>query len=106
MKRNLELYRAILLKLRDDDDPESLVGEYAEQEVRYHAWLILGDGLAEGTDIACLEDETKEAFVTALTGAGHDFVDGAANVQVWQATMEKIRVYGTDVGIQIVRGRA
>jgi hypothetical protein len=104
MKRNLDLYRGILLKLRDDENPDSLIGEYTKDEVHYHAWLALQDELAEGIDVTDIDHipARKAALLTSLTPAGHDFVEGAANVKVWQAAMEKIRVYGSDVGIQIV----
>lgn len=104
MKRNLELYREVLLKLRDDESPESLIGQYTKEEVRYHAWLAFQDELAEGADVSDIDtiSAKKEALLTSLTPAGHDFAEGAANVKVWQATMDKLSVHGTDVAIQII----
>src|SRR6185436_6262600 len=95
MKRNMELCRTILLALEDGDgstDSDSLIGEeFSEQEVRYHAWLLIDAGLGEGADYTCEDGLGKQGLLTNLNWRAHDFLATAKDETRWRQAMNWVK---------------
>ncbi len=92
MQRDMELVRALLLKLEalDQDSfgiycydySELAVDGYSLDQVTYHLDLLLEAGLIDQGGSGAL----SEFVFKRLTWAGHDFVDAVRDEEVWQKT--------------------
>jgi hypothetical protein len=65
--------------------------------VQYHAWLLINAGLAEGTILPkagksiARGERPPGAHLSALTFAGHDFLELAENDSLWNKALEKAK---------------
>lgn len=88
MKRDMDLVRAILLKavdgLKANDLSKALEGEgYQFEEVSYHVALLIDAGFVEGEDIRHKLSPDRQAQLTSVTWAGHEFIDSARDDDIW-----------------------
>jgi hypothetical protein len=74
MKRDKELQKLLLLQVRDGQEPPQL-SQYSEADQVYNSALLINDGLVEGKAIRGGSGEYVSTVMTALTSAGHDFLD-------------------------------
>lgn len=74
MKRDRNLQRLLLLRLRDSKEPPGL-GSYSEAELVYNSALLINDGFVEGKAVRGANGEYVATEMTELTSAGHDFLD-------------------------------
>lgn len=94
MKRDMDLVRAILLKVEDAEEPldlDELCEDEAPSKVAYHAALMIERGLLDGDvkrqwdwGVACGE-------VRGLTWDGQDYLDAVRDERVWSKTRKAIR---------------
>lgn len=103
MKRDLELVRALLLRLEDLSDkahPILLIHKHDEkiqvegfdqEQIGYHLYLLREAGL-----IAPAEGGTLSGGIqfTRLTWKGHDFIDSVRDPEVWAKTKAGARQAG------------
>jgi hypothetical protein len=89
MKRDMELIRKILIAIEQSPSasPPSEVQElqmegYSEEEVGYHALLIIEAGLAKGKDITG-SGLGPRGLITRLTWQGHEFLDAVQDDTRW-----------------------
>jgi hypothetical protein len=87
MQRNMDLVRIILMRLEDSPSAEaarplSFAG-FTPEEVGYHAYIMMEDGLIKGTDITSTASKGPAAMPRALTSKGHDFLDLARDQKRW-----------------------
>ena len=80
MRRDRDLQLRILRSVRGDGDDESLEG-LPDELVAYNAALLIDQGLVEGKAIKDNSGQYVSAALTALTSAGHDFLDGLETEQ-------------------------
>jgi hypothetical protein len=81
VKRDMELIRKLVLALEGAPTgyaPDDLEIEgYTDEQVGYHAHLMIDAGLATGSDTTHMGSSSPEAMLTSLTWAGHEFADAA-----------------------------
>jgi len=93
MKREMDLVRKLVLAI--EDSPHAFVGSLnvqgaTEEQIGYHAYLLVDAGLAEGVDATDMESSGPEYQITHLTWAGHDFADACRNDDVWNKATRTI----------------
>jgi hypothetical protein len=92
MKRDMDLFRALLLEIEKQPFvgsgyfPKPVVTGFCEEEVCYHAQLAQDAGFIEAT---CLP-QTTEFMVKRLTFAGHEFLDAAREDKLWNKAKHSV----------------
>ncbi|WP_116867230.1 DUF2513 domain-containing protein [Pseudomonas syringae] len=94
MRRDIDLYRAIVLQLESEDLPPGSIAEinvlagelpidgYTEEQVHYHVRQIIMAGLIDQGGAG-----SSAGFgFRSLTPAGHDFADSVRDEKIWQMT--------------------
>ncbi len=103
MKRNMELIRAILLKLEEDQSfPKSVkieVDGFSGREIQYHLFLLHDAGFIEGHRI---DTESPEFCVRAITNAGHDFLAYVKNDTLWNKAKEMAGTVSQTVPLAVI----
>ena len=97
MKRDMDLVRKMVLAIEDHPDgsaPEMKIEGYTDEQIGYHAYLLVDSGLATGSDVTTFGSSGPEYILTALTSAGHDFADSARNQYVWDEVMADMQKRG------------
>lgn len=102
MKREMDLIRALLLKIESWDippgammsrlratDPEVQIEGYTDNQVDYHLELLIDAGLVEGS---CNMERLFQ--ISKLTPAGHDFVESVRDPEIWRETKEGAKKAG------------
>ncbi|HQL95572.1 MAG TPA: DUF2513 domain-containing protein [Candidatus Hydrogenedentes bacterium] len=98
MQRDMDLIRKMLMDLedggnrawegRDRKDPEHAA------RVKYHAFVLVDAGYAQGVDVTGLGSAHPESELTSLTWAGHEFLDAARDEGRWK----QAKALGAGVG--------
>ena len=87
MKRDMDLVRKIILAIESHEhgsmDEMVVVDGYSDEQVGYHAHLMLQAGLIDGFDISARDENSPTVQPTSLTWAGHEFADNARNDTTW-----------------------
>ena len=94
MKRDLELIRKMVLAIEEAPSgyaPELKFEGYTDEQVGYHAYLLLDAGLAKGGDASTLGSASPEGFISNLTWAGHEFADAARDEERWRNSLSIVR---------------
>ena len=102
MKRDMDLFRLLLLKIESSetgftDDLD--IPCYSRQEIDSHVKLLLSAGLIDHKSDPT--DYTRGAFdpaVNRLTWEGHEFIAAIRSDSVWDRTKEFLKDSGLDVG--------
>jgi len=97
MKRDMDLIRAMLLAIESYPRgfaPKIEIPGYTPEQIGYHAVLLGEAGLAEVIDMTCNESDTPDAIVDRLTWAGHEFLDSALDVRIWNRAKDSIAKIG------------
>ena len=55
-----------------------------EEQIGYHACIMIEGGLVEGADVTTRGSDSPEAIITRLTWSGHEFVESAHDPSRWQ----------------------
>jgi hypothetical protein len=108
MKRDIELMRKIMMLIEqypNGSPPTELhIEGYTQEQIGYHAYLIVDSGLAAGAKTSGLASKGPQYRIIRLTSAGHDFVESARNPYVWDEVMENIKKQGlTSAAIDVVK---
>jgi hypothetical protein len=88
MKRDKNLIREILLAVEASElgwapGPEEYQIEgYTDEQINYHALLIVDAGLAIGGDISEMPSPAQ-GYISRLTWDGHEFLDVARDDSIW-----------------------
>ena len=97
MHRDMDLIRKMLIVVADHKHgfaPDPLIVEgYSEEQIGYHAFLMIDAGLALGVDACTRGDESPMWTVQALTWDGHEFLDAAREPGRWaqaKALIDKV----------------
>ena len=98
MKRDMDLVRAILLAVEEHDHgfaPDELeIDGYTQEQIAYHASIMIDGGLVEGIDQTTGGSESPEAAIRHLTWAGHDFIAAAREPTRWNQAKEAVKKVG------------
>jgi hypothetical protein len=87
MKRDLNLYREILLRLEaDETDPvrtvELTIDGYSEEEICFHVRLMAEAGLLHATDFSSADGSDWRP--QCITAYGYDYLDDIRDPAVWE----------------------
>jgi hypothetical protein len=74
MKRDMDLIRAILLKV-ESDGKIGIPGDHTDEEIADHVQQMREEGLVEGEVIKNREGIPCHAVITRLTSKGHEFLN-------------------------------
>ena len=102
----MDLIRKLALALEEAPfgyAPDSLKIEgYTEEQIGYHAHLMIDAGLATGSDTTHMESSSPEAVLTSLTWAGHEFADAARDETRWKKAMGIVQEKGGSITISVL----
>lgn len=98
----MELIRLLMLNLESENGEKADLSGYSEEQIGYHAALLVEAGLAKG-DIS----EDNDGFPTGAvlicpTWAGHEFLDAAKNSDLWHRTTQAIKQAGVAVTLPVL----
>ena len=106
MKRDMELIRKIALAIEDSPSgyaPDDLaIDGYSDEQISYHAHLMIQAGLATGIDLTTMGSDSPEAGLTSLTWDGHEFVEMARDDTRWKKAMGIVEEKGGSVTLSIL----
>ena len=112
MKRDLALWRKILLKVeelppgRDLCSPLDIDG-YDEQVIAEHVKLLAEACFIEAIFTHAFNSfgvkQVQEYVIIRLLNDGHDFVSNAKNPKIWQRTIDFIKERGGDVSLAVTK---
>jgi hypothetical protein len=102
MKREMDLVRAILIKM-EADGSVGVISGYSDQQVGHHVYLMIQAGLLEGAEDTSLGDLDRTAIPYSITWAGHEFLDAARNESVWDRTKAIIAERGGSMAFDVVK---
>lgn len=99
MKRDMDLVRAILLRMEavPEDEPAPNPFEVegsSEKVVGHHVYLMAQAGLLDAVEITLMSDLTKQAMPTGITWEGHDFIETMRSQEVWERTKQAMKDAG------------
>jgi hypothetical protein len=89
MKRDMDLIRLLLLDIEGEEEVN--LSPFTEEQIEYHNWLLLDAGMARGKDISGYQNVPHHrAILIGLNWEGHDFIDAARDVTIWNKTQKTI----------------
>jgi len=107
MKRDMELIRKMVLAVEDAPTgfaPHPLkIAGYTEEQVGYHAYLMVDHGLAEATRVTTLASEGPQWVLRHLTSEGHDYAAAARDATTWRKAMSVVQEKGGAVTLDVVK---
>jgi DNA-binding transcriptional ArsR family regulator len=94
MKREMDLCRAISLKIEESDDPESMdlsFEGYTPEQINYHLKLLQDAGLIDPKFVGGMGNSGDiDWVVSGLTWKGHDFAELTKDVDRWEKAKETV----------------
>ena len=106
MKRDMELIRALMLKIEGDapdDFTDLTVAGYNDDQVNLHLTLLLEAGLAHGQVVEQGMGQTPQAIVDRLTWQGYEFLDNARNEAAWKQVTGKAKAAGATLSLEVLK---
>ena len=112
MKRDLELWRKILLKVEELPPGMDLcspldIDGYDEQITAEHVQLLEEAGFIEAMFTRAFNSfgvkQVQEYVIVRLLNDEHDFVANAKNPKIWQRTVDFIKERGGDVSLAVTK---
>jgi len=102
----MALIRKIVLAIEENPsgwapDPLEIEG-YTSEQIRYHNYLLMQAGLAEGREIQVFDITSPAAILTNLTWAGHEFADAARDDTRWKKAMEVVHQKGGAITLSVL----
>jgi len=86
MKRDMDIIRAILLKINDHEEislSEVKLDQFSLEQVAYHVNLLAEAGYIAGIPYFGSGQSITQWIDVRLTWDGHEFIDAARNETVW-----------------------
>jgi Hypothetical protein (DUF2513) len=106
MKRDMELVRKILLEIENHESgyaPMNIaIAGYTEEQIRYHAFIMMEAGLIEGIKRTDLSSPSPQAIPRSLTWQCHEFIDTARNDTLWSKAMNIVQDKGGSISISVL----
>ncbi|MGA2713572.1 MAG: DUF2513 domain-containing protein [Bryobacteraceae bacterium] len=95
MKPDWNLMRQIVLAVENSTTAGlPAIDGYSQDEVGYHAHLLIGAGLAEGYSVGNNGHRYPHDFISSLTADGHEFAELARDDARWSDAMARARSAG------------
>ena len=106
MKRDMDLIRQILLQVEARPTAASIdlvdIPGHEQEEISYHVKLLSDAGYLEAHDLRTMAPDGYKYAPSALTNAGHDFLDAARNETVWENTKAKLAAAGVSAPLIVI----
>jgi len=106
MNRDMNLVRKILLEIENQATgyaPNNFAVEgYTQEQIRYHAYIMMQDGLIEGINRTDLNSTSPQVIPRNLTWVGHEFLEAARNDTVWKKAMDIVKEKGGTITITVL----
>lgn len=106
MKRDLDLIRKLLIEIEAHQEPFSsrtlVIDGFDGAEIAYHVALIEQAGFVVARPLrssGCL----AEFHISALTFAGHDYLDAIRSPRVWQRVKDTAAQAGVSLSVEIAK---
>jgi hypothetical protein len=107
MTRDMDLIRAILLKLEDHEHgfaPEDLgVPGYSDEQVGFHVHLLGQAGLLFTIDVTNVVDKSPQARALSLTWLGYEFLEPARSERLWRKALSQVGKTGAGASFEILK---
>lgn len=108
MKRDMDLVRKILRKIRDHEDPYGLDGipeieGYSGKEISYHIEILSNSGLLTASPLGEMSVEYENYFSINLTWQGQDFIDAAEDETIWKKAKDTVIKPGASFTFDILK---
>lgn len=107
MKRDMDLIRKMLLLVEDAEHgfapTDMKIDGYTEEQIGYHAYLLVDSGLAEGADVTHMGSSGPQYILTRLTWAGHDFADACRDQTVWEKAKATVKGKVSSVTFDVMK---
>lgn len=98
MRRDMDLVREILLAVESYPHgyaPQTLSIEgYTQEQIGYHAYLLLQAGLVEGLNRNLDQAPSPSAIIINLTWSGHEFLSSSRSPTVWMQAKQVMAKVG------------
>lgn len=109
MKRDLDLIRKIMLAA--EAMPTSWfmdveVPDVPEDRLKYHKYLILQEGFAEGEEESPMGTSDLGASLHSITWAGHEFLDDIRDETIWGKVKARLGDTAPTASIAVVKALA
>lgn len=111
MKRNMELVRALLLRIEaSDKDTLPLLPEiegHTRDEIAHHVKLLIGAGYVQAIDASTMVG--ADFMEMALTWQGHEFLDTVRDSEIWSNAKSGAKAVGAwsiDLLASLAKGAA
>lgn len=112
MQRNLDLLRAILLRVEESTDIHTglksfvdLETKYSENEIVGHVELLLDGGLVKGS-LTLGTGGCYAMNIKRLTNSGFDYLDSVRDPKIWNDTKQSLAKAGGSASLAIVQATA
>ena len=108
MKRDMDLIRAILLKVESEPhgfapQTEIEIPNYTQEEINYHVFLLGQADLAKVVEQTTFGAKSPVAKIINLTWQGHEFLDSARENQIWNQAKDTIgKIGGASIQIWVM----
>jgi hypothetical protein len=112
MRRDIDLWRRILLDVEEKESPGQRYGlpDFPDVDsvlLNEHCALLIDAGLVEGQISQPLgHDGRRLVVVTRLTNNGHDFLADIRSNTVWEKTKAKAKSAGVSLSIEALKSLA
>lgn len=104
MKRDMDIIRAILLHISDQDKPtvfEIKLDKYNPEQVAYHVNLLAEAGFITGIPSRSAIQPVPEWVEVRLTWDGHEFIDAARNETIWAKFKQVVAEKGGTISFSL-----
>jgi hypothetical protein len=103
----MELIRKLVLAMEDSPTgyaPDDLTVEgYTDEQIAYHAHLMIQAGLAEGFETTHSGSTGPTAQLSTLTWNGHEFADDARDETRWKKALGLVQEKGGAVSLGVLK---
>lgn len=101
MKRDMDLIRALLIRLEADD--HSRLEGWDAETVGHHSYLMVEAGLARGNDITAMSDMHRTVILHELTWDGHEMLDAIRSDSVWKKVKKRVGKESLSAPLEIMK---
>ena len=107
MQRDMDLVRAILLKLEEHPhafapSPFEIEG-FTREQVGYHVALMHQAGLIDAVKVTAISDPSPSAIPLSLTWEGYEFLAAAKNESTWRKSTSAVFAKAGAVGFELLK---
>ncbi len=107
MKRDMDIIRETLFQVEARPSAEGVdlveIEGHEQEEISYHVKLLRDAGYLEAHDLRTMGPDGFKFAPSALTNAGHDFLDAARDDTVWGKAKAQLARIGGSAPLDVFR---